>query len=222
MPEAAPRPLSTGQSLMAVARSWRLLSVTLLSFSSGLPLGLVWMVIPTWLARQGVSIEVVGFITLSQAPWSFKFLWAPLMDRWAPPWLGRKRGWMLLTQVLLLLLGLGLARAARPPLEVVTIGVLALVIAFASASQDIAYDAWAVEVLHKEEHGLAVGARNALARGALFVSGRVSVTAAGWLSWPVVHQLLALLYLPAMLITWLAPEPEQQPRPPRSLRGAPS
>lgn len=212
--------LSTWQSLAAVTRSWRLLSVTLLSFPSGLPLGLVWMAIPTWLAREGVDIRTVGLITLSQAPWSFKFLWAPLMDRWSPPLLGRKRGWMLLTQVALAGLGLALASQARPPLDVAVVGVLALLTAFASASQDIAYDAYAVEVLRREEHGLAVGARNALARAGLFVAGRVSVTAGAFLGWPLTHGLLAALYAPAAWLTWRSPEPEEKPAPPPTLRDA--
>jgi PAT family beta-lactamase induction signal transducer AmpG len=220
MAQAAARPLTTGESLKAVAGSWRLLSVSLLSFPSGLPLGVVWMAIPAWLAMEGIDIKVVGLITLSQAPWSVKFLWAPLMDRWAPPFLGRKRGWIFLTQAALLVLGLALAAASHRPVNVVLVGVLALLTAFASASQDIAYDAYAVEVLRREEHGLAVGARNAFARAALFLSGRVSITASAWIGWPAVQRLLAVLYLPAMLVTWRAPEPEQSAQPVQSLRDA--
>ena len=66
-----------------------------MSFASGLPLGLVWIAIPAWMAREGVDIKVVGLFTLAQAPWTFKFLWSPLMDRYPPPFLGRKRGWIL-------------------------------------------------------------------------------------------------------------------------------
>ncbi len=77
--------LSTWESLKAVTRSWRLLSVVLLSFSSGLPLGLVWVAIPTWLTQEGVDIRLVGLFQLTQLPWSFKFLWSPLMDRFPIP-----------------------------------------------------------------------------------------------------------------------------------------
>jgi PAT family beta-lactamase induction signal transducer AmpG len=220
MSEVEPQRLSAGASLRAVAGSWRLLSVSLLSFPSGLPLGVVWMAIPAWLAMEKVDIKVVGLITLSQAPWSVKFLWAPLMDRWAPPLLGRKRGWIFLAQAALLALGLGLAAASHHPVNVALVGVLALLTAFASASQDIAYDAYAVEVLHREEHGLAVGARNAFARAAIFLSGRVSITAAAWSGWAAVQGALALLYLPAMLVTWRAPEPERPAKPVGSLRDA--
>ena len=110
-----PRRPGTWASLKSMTRSWRLASVALLSFSSGLPLGLVWIAIPAWMARAGVDIKVIGLFTLAQAPWSFKLLWSPSMDRFPPPFLGRKRGWILISQVVLL--GLGLApgrRVARP------------------------------------------------------------------------------------------------------------
>ena len=137
--------------------------VVLLSFVSGLPLGLVWLAIPAWMARAGVDIRVIGLFTLAQAPWSFKLLWSPLMDRYTPPFLGRKRGldphrpgralrarrsW--------------LAGVSSRPDAVWVIGALTLAIAFASATQDIAIDAYAVEVLRRDEQGIASGARTAL------------------------------------------------------------
>src|SRR5437773_10435493 len=124
------------QASMSQWGSWRLLSVVLLSFSSGLPLGLVWIAIPTWMAQAGVDIKVIGLFTLAQAPWSFKFLWSPLMDRYPLPILGRKRGWIILSQVALL--GLGLWLAGVPPRAdtVWMIGAIALATGFAAASQD--------------------------------------------------------------------------------------
>src|ERR1051325_8949088 len=101
--------VSTFQSLSQALRSWRTASVVLLSFSSGLPLGLVWIAIPDWMLSTGMDIRVVGLITLAQAPWSFKFLWSPLMDRYVPPWLGRRRGWAAIAQVALFALTLMLA-----------------------------------------------------------------------------------------------------------------
>src|SRR5258708_31678288 len=82
---------TTWQSLRAVAGSWRLLSVVLLSFSSGLPLGLVWIGIPAWMARAGVDIKVIGLFSLAQAPWSFKLLWSPSMDAYPLPFLGDRK-----------------------------------------------------------------------------------------------------------------------------------
>jgi len=202
-----------------VLRSWRLLSVALLSFASGLPLGLVWIAIPTWMAMLGVDIKVVGLFTLAQAPWTFKVLWAPLMDRYRPPSLGRKRGYILLSQALLLALGLWLAVESGRP-DPITIGLLTLLIAFASATQDIAYDAYTVEVLRREEQGPAVGAKVATYRAAMWISGRLTITAAAIFGWPLVNAATALLYLPSALVTWLAPEPESPPPPPATLRGA--
>lgn len=220
MVEKAPR-LSTWQSLKAVAKSWRLASVTLLMFSSSLPLGLVWIAIPAWMARIGVDIKVVGIFVLAQAPWSFKFLWSPLLDRYPLPILGRKRGWILLAQVTLFLLGLGLAGAARHPDVVWVIGALALATALASATHDIAYDAYTVEVLRDDEYGLAVAARGLVGRTAMWLSGGIAITVAEtYLSWPTVNLLLALCYLPTMAITWASPEPEALPPSPKSLREA--
>lgn len=215
----APKP-TTWQSLEAAVTSWRLGSVALLSFSSGLPLGLVWLAIPAWMTRAGVDIKVVGLFTLAQAPWTFKILWSPLMDRYPLPFLGRKRGWILASQGALLALGLWLALVSDRPHVVGLIGLLTLFTAFASATQDIAYDAYTVEVLRKEEHGLAVGARAALYRAAMWVAGRLSITVAGAVGWGLVNLGLALTYLPSMLVTWKAPEPEALPAPPRSLREA--
>jgi PAT family beta-lactamase induction signal transducer AmpG len=194
--------------------------VVLLSFSSGLPLGLVWLAIPAWMARAGVDIRVIGLFTLAQAPWSFKLLWSPLMDRYPPPLLGRKRGWILLSQVALLGLTLWLAGVSDHPEAVWVIGSLAFGLALASATQDIAIDAYAVEVLERDEQGIATGARTALYRAAMLVSGGASITLAASTSWAFVNVLLALSYLPMMAIAALSPEPRSLPPAPQSLRQA--
>jgi MFS transporter, PAT family, beta-lactamase induction signal transducer AmpG len=220
--------------MRAVCTSWRLGSVALMSFSSGLPLGLVWIAIPAWMARIGVDIKVIGLFTLAQAPWSFKFLWSPLMDRYAPPFLGRKRGWILLSQIGLLLTGLWLAGVSDHPDAIWVIAALTLATGLFAATQDIAYDAYAVEVLRPHEQGLAVGSRTALYRAAMTLSGGLSITLASvfdvsWFghplftwhgSWRLVNLILALCYVPCALITWLAPEPELPPSPPTTLKDA--
>src|SRR5512136_1035597 len=154
-------------ALLRAMRSWRTASVALLSFSSGLPLGLVWYAIPDWMRSIGVDIRIVGLFTLAQAPWAFKVVWSPLMDRYVPPFWGRRRGWMAITQVALAVLGLMLAGVGRHPDAIWVVGALALAIALASASQDIAIDAYAVEVLRKDEQGAAAGARTAFYRAAM-------------------------------------------------------
>src|SRR3989441_3674486 len=200
--------------------SWRTAAVSLLSFFSGLPFGLVMIAIPDWMAGTGVSISVVGLITLAQAPWAFKVLWSPLMDRYPPPWLARRRGWAAVAQVALFALTLMLAGVRNRPDAPWVVAALALAIAFAGASQDIAVDAYAVDVLRPEEQGAAVGARIALYRAALFVSGGLSITLAATWSWPVVNACLALAYLAAVGVTWRAPEPERPLPAPATLRGA--
>jgi PAT family beta-lactamase induction signal transducer AmpG len=219
MTAEAARP-STWQSLRALAADSRLLSVALLSFASGLPLGLVWIGVPAWLARAGVDIKIIGLVTLAQAPWSFKLLWSPAMDRYPLPFLGRKRGYMFLSLLALAALSAALAAVSDRPQDVAVIAALCMAIAFASATFDIAYDAYTVEVLRPEEQGLAVGARNAFYRGAMLVSGGVSITLAAVWGWGVVNLGLGLLYLPFVVIVALAPEPEALPGTPRTLREA--
>jgi PAT family beta-lactamase induction signal transducer AmpG len=216
-PEEKPSALA---SLALAMRSWRTASVALLSFSSGLPLGLVWYSIPDWMRASGVDIRVVGLFTLAQAPWAFKVVWSPLMDRYVPPFWGRRRGWMAVTQIALTAIGLMLAGVGDHPDAIWVVGALALATAFASASQDIAIDAYAVEVLRKEEQGAAVGARIALYRAAMLASGGAAITLAARLGWPTVNVLLALLYVPMLLISWKAPEPEHVVPAPASLREA--
>ncbi len=214
---------SSWRAVWLALRSRRTAAVSLLSFSSGLPLGLVWIAIPTWLAREGVDIRIIGLFTLAQAPWSFKFLWSPLMDRYALPLprLGRKLGWTLLWQISLLVATLLLGGVVLSPDTLWVVGSLTLAIALASASQDIAIDAYAVEILEPHEQGIAVGARIAIYRAAMFVAGGLTITLAGLWSWPVMFTLLALLYLPMMAVTWLAPKSAaDHARAPPSLREA--
>lgn len=223
MSEVARRQGATAGVFQHVAwamASWRTAAVALLSFSSGLPLGLVWIAIPDWMRSIGVDIRIVGLFALAQAPWTFKVFWSPLLDRYAPPWLGRRRGWMVVTQVALLVLTLGLAGVGQHPEAVWVVGALALAIACSSATQDIVIDAYAVEVLRPEEQGIAVGTRIAVYRAAMYVSGGLSITLASRYSWPLVNVCLALLYVPMLWLTWKAPEPEEHIATPRSLHDA--
>ncbi len=218
--ETPPRPPGTLKSLWIALSSWRTASVTLLSFSSGLPLGLVWIAIPDWMRSSGVDIRIVGLITLAQAPWSFKLLWSPLMDRYRLPFMGRRRGWIAVSQVALFALTLGLAGLGDHPDAPWVVIALALAIAFASASQDIAYDAYTVDVLKKEEQGVAVGAKTAMYRFAMYLAGATAITLASFYSWPLVMGMLAALYLPMLFVAWKAPEPTGHAPEPKSLREA--
>jgi PAT family beta-lactamase induction signal transducer AmpG len=181
----------------------------------------VWIALPAFLTYRGVDIKTVGLFSLAQAPWSFKFLWSPLMDRFGPRIgrLGRRRSWIVLCQLFLMLAILGLAGVAQTA-DVGAVAVLAFLIAFGSASQDIVIDAYAVEVLERSEQGLAVGARNALARSAVLVAGALTITLGQRLGWPPVFCGLALLFAPLVLVVLWSPEPAVVAAPPRSLRQA--
>ncbi|MGE3540708.1 MAG: MFS transporter [Candidatus Tectimicrobiota bacterium] len=204
--QPAPRQASGLHSILQAMRSQRTAAVTLLSFASGLPLGLVWIAIPDWMRSTGADIRVVGLFALTQAPWTFKVCWAPLLERYTLPWLGRRRGWVALMQVALLVLTLCLAGLGHHPDSLWVVGALALALACASATQDIALDAYAVDILEPAEQGIAVGARTAVYRAAMYMSGGLSITLAGQYSWPFVNVGLALCYLPMLYLTWKAPE----------------
>jgi PAT family beta-lactamase induction signal transducer AmpG len=213
----------TLRSLRNAVTSWRTASVVLLSFSSGMPLGLVWLAIPDWMRSAGADIRVVGLFTLAQAPWTFKVLWAPLIDRYRPPLLGRlgrRRGWAFLTQIALALAIFALAGVGHRPETPWVVLALTFAIALAAASQDIAVDAYAVDVLRPDEQGVAVGARIALYRAGMFLAGGLAITLAGVLTWPGVCVLLGLMYLPMMLVSITAPEPPDVPGRPRTLKQA--
>jgi MFS transporter, PAT family, beta-lactamase induction signal transducer AmpG len=209
----------TVASIRAAFRSWRVGAVVLQSFSSGLPLGLIWIALPAWLKYRGVDIKTIGLFTLAQAPWTFKFLWAPLMDRYSLPFLGRKRSWMLLCQILIASGLILLAWQGASP-GIGAVAAIALFIAFSSASQDIAIDGYAVEVLEKDEQGAAVGGRVAMYRIAMLVAGALAITLGQKLTWPIVFVGLALLYVPLAAVVIASPEPPPSIRPPTTLRAA--
>jgi MFS transporter, PAT family, beta-lactamase induction signal transducer AmpG len=212
----ADRP-STRESLRRAFTSWRTGAVTLLSFPSGLPLGIVLYTIPYWMQQEGIDIKTIGLVTAAQIPYAFKFLWSPVVDRFAPRW-GRKRAWILAGQLMVAAaVGAFALNSGHPSVSVIAL--LTLLVSFASATQDIAYDAYTVEVLRPEERGLAVGARNALARAGMF-TGRVLNSFGPKLGWAPAFATIALGLLPFMAVTLKAPEPEAPPKPPRTLREA--
>jgi MFS transporter, PAT family, beta-lactamase induction signal transducer AmpG len=205
------------RSLARAFASWRTGAVTLLSFSSGLPLGLVLYTIPYWMQQEGIDIKTIGLLSAAQIPYAFKFVWSPLMDRFAPRW-GRKRAWILVGQGLLTLSVAAFALSAGRP-TVSLVALLTLVVSFASATQDIAVDAYAVEVLRPEERGVAVGARNALARAGMF-TGRILNTLGPKLGWAPSFAAVAALFVPLAVVTLRSPEPDVPTPPPPTLRAA--
>jgi PAT family beta-lactamase induction signal transducer AmpG len=201
------------------ARIWRLTAISALSSVSGMPLGLVFVCVPGWLAIEKIDIKTIGLITLAQAPWAFKFLWSPLMDRFAVPFLGRKRGWIFACQATVAA-AVALLGINAVSFDVGVVAGLSLLIAFVGASFDIAYDAYAVEVLTKQEHGLAVGLRSALYRAGMFFSGHLMISLGPLWGWRKSMFALAGLFVFLLPVVWFAPEPKVLPAPVRSLKQA--
>ncbi len=190
----------------------------MLSFPGGVPLGVVVTLVPTWLSAQGLSPSEIGLLQLAGLPWSFKFLWAPALDRVAPPGLDRRRSWILLMQLLMIpavgALALIDAHAAA------FVGLACLMIALVSATQDVAMDAYAVEVMRPDEHGPGNALRITFYRLAMIASGGVAVASADLVSWPVVFGATALLFVPAMGLTLAADPPPPHDAAPRTFAEA--
>ncbi|MDH3481954.1 MAG: AmpG family muropeptide MFS transporter, partial [Gammaproteobacteria bacterium] len=131
----------------------RMLICVFTGFTSGLPLYVLFQLVPGWLRVEGVGLAEIGFFALVQFPYTWKFLWSPVMDRFTLPFLGHRRGWMLVTQ-LALLLSMGVMGFIKPDLSLWTVAYLSAAVAFFSASQDIVLDAFRRELLPDVELGL--------------------------------------------------------------------
>jgi PAT family beta-lactamase induction signal transducer AmpG len=209
-------------SYSAVFRDRRLAVILLLGFSSGLPLALTGGTLQAWMTVEGVDLSTIGIFTLVGLPYTWKFLWAPLMDRFVPPFLGRRRGWLLVTQLSLAALIAAMAFAS-PRGDLAWLALLAVAVAFASASQDIVFDAYRTDVAKPEQRGLAaaftvVGYRVAMltsgAAALVLVAGSGFIPALGWKSTYLV--MAVLMGLGALATLW-GPEPEVAAPPPRTL-----
>ncbi len=191
-----------------------------LGFASGLPLALTGGTLQAWATIEQVSLQEIGFLTLVGTAYTLKFLWAPLVDRYAPPWLGRRRGWMVLMQVLLAL-GLLAMGCLSPGKTLLPLALLAVLVAFCSATQDIAFDAYRSDVLHKEERGAGAALSVLGYRLAMLVSGGLALILADqWLGWGTTYMLMGGLMLVVALASFWAPEPEVPAQMPSSLRQA--
>ena len=141
-----------------------------LGFASGLPLALTGGTLQAWATVEQVSLQEIGFLTLVGTAYTLKFLWAPVIDRYAPPFLGRRRGWMLIMQILLAL-GMMAMGFMSPGQSLLPLALLAVAVAFCSATQDIAFDAYRSDVLQKEERGAGAALSVLGYRLAMLVSG---------------------------------------------------
>src|SRR5690349_17043994 len=185
----------------------RMLICVFTGFSSGLPLYLLLNLLPAWLRSEHVDLKTIGLFALIQLPYTWKFLWSPLLDRYAFPLLGRRRGWMLLTQVLLLA-GIPLFGYFAPQQDAWTIAYLAAAVAFVSASQDIVLDAYRREILPEVELGLGNAIHVNAYRIASLVPGSLALILADHLPWKSVYWITALFMLPGIALSLFSSEPK--------------
>ena len=207
-------PVATG---LAPLFNRRMLICVFTGFASGLPLYLLLNLVPAWLKTEGVDLRTIGLFALIQFPYNWKFLWAPLVDRYALPWLGRRRGWMATTQALLIVT-IALLGTLAPVSEMQAIVVIAVLLAFLSASQDIVLDAYRREILPDQELGLGNSIHVNAYRIAGLIPGSLSLILADRLPWSTVFLITALFMLPGLAMTLLVREPPGGQ--PRTLRQA--
>src|SRR5262245_34645855 len=197
----------------------RMLICIFIGFSSGLPLFILINLIAAWLRSEGVDLKAIGLFALIGFPYTWKFVWSPLMDRFTLGRLGRRRGWMLLTQILLVgaIAAFGLFDPKR---DLWTIAGLAALLAFFSASQDIVLDAYRREILSDDEQGLGTALHVNAYKLAGLVPGSLSLILADHLPWPTVFVITALFMAPGIVTTLLVAEPPTYGAPPKTLQAA--
>lgn len=204
---------------LEILRSPRIAAVLLLGFSSGLPLALTGSTLQAWLTVSGADIMTIAWFSWIGIPYLLKFLWSPLMDRFVPPFLGRRRGWMLLTQ-LALVAGIAGMAISPPTAKLWLLGCLALWVAFASASQDIVIDAYRTDLLSAPERGMGAAVSVFGYRVAMLASGGLALILADRIGWRQTFFVMAALMAVGIATSLVAPEPEVRVTPPRSLREA--
>lgn len=197
----------------------RMLICIFTGFSSGLPLYLLINLLPAWLRSERIDLTAIGLFALVRFPFTWKFLWSPLVDRYALPLLGRRRGWMLLTQ-LLLLVSIPLFGVLSPQLDLWTIAYLAVVVASFAATQDIVLDAYRRELLPDPELGLGNAVHVQAYRVSSLVPGALALIMADHFPWRTVFVVTALFMLPGIANTLLVSEPALARPAPRTLAEA--
>jgi PAT family beta-lactamase induction signal transducer AmpG len=206
----------------ATAATWRsllngrMLAVLFLGFSSGLPLFTMLYLMQAWLAKSGVDIKALGLFALVGFPYTFKFLWAPFMDRYSIGPIGRRRGWMALTQLALFLV-IGSMGMLDPRTQLPLIVLAAGAMTFLSSSQDIVIDAYRREILADHEQGLGAAVIVNAYKAAGLVPSALGLILADSLPWSTVFWVVGAFMLPGLACTLLAPEPRVYGAPPKNM-----
>ena len=196
----------------------RMLICVFTGFASGLPLYLLFNLVPAWLRSEHVDLKTIGLFALIQFPYTWKFIWSPFLDRYALPMLGRRRGWMALTQVGLLGV-IATMGGFSPASDLATIAWFATLLAVLGATQDIVLDAYRRELLSDSELGLGNAVHVNAYRVAGLVPGSLSLILADFLPWDLVFIITALFMLPGIAMTLMVKEPQIAVAP-RTLRDA--
>jgi MFS transporter, PAT family, beta-lactamase induction signal transducer AmpG len=204
---------------LQVFRSRRIAVITFLGFSSGLPLALTGATLQAWMTVSGVDLRTIGIFALIGFPYALKFLWSPLMDRFVPPWLGRRRGWIIITQ-LSLVAGIAAMAFSSPQQAPLWLAMLALIVAFSSASQDIVIDAYRTDVLKEQERGVGAGLFVMGYRIAWLVSGAFALILSDHIGWRNTYMLMACVMGIGILPALLGPEPDGNIIPPKTIKEA--
>lgn len=197
--------------------SKRMLIAFVMGMTAGLPLLLTGSTLQAWLRGEGVDLKTIGFVSLIGLPYTLKFLWAPIFDRFVLGFLGRRRGWLLVVQ-LILAAAIALMGISNPTTSLTLLAFAALLVTFFSASQDIVIDAYRRESLSDEELGLGSSLYVNGYRVAMLISGGGALILADMMSWKLVFLLMALIMAISSLSTLWADEPEVTEIPPRTLK----
>ena len=219
MPDPAPAAAPKTETWREALFNPRMLICVFTGFSSGLPLYLLINLVPAWLKSEGADLKQIGLFALIGLPYTWKFLWSPLVDRYAVPLLGRRRGWMFVTHIALIasIAGLGFL---RPQTDIWTIAYVAAAVAFFSATLDIAIDAFRRELLPEVELGLGNSIHVNAYRISSLIPGSLSLILADRMPWPSVFVVTALFMLPGLAMTLVVREPSATATAPKTLRDA--
>jgi PAT family beta-lactamase induction signal transducer AmpG len=210
----------TWRETLTAIFSGRMFAALLMGFASGLPLLLTGSVLQAWLKDGGIDLKAIGLFALVGLPYTLKFLWSPLFDRYAPPLLGRRRGWLVIMQIGLAAALAALSLAEPSPDRLLWISAAALLVSFFSASQDIVIDAYRRETLHEDELGLGSAFYVNGYRIGMLLAGGGGLILADALSFPVMYRLMAAFMFGAIIVTLIVPEPPLPEGSPRTLMEA--